>query len=78
LATREQWAAFGKWAFASMATALFFFGLATLLGRVEGVKRPAGVVLILLGAWMVLSLYRSPEARARRRKIAERRGRRSP
>lgn len=48
----KSWAAFGKWAFASLAAVLFFSGLACLLGRVEGIegiRRLEGVVLVLLG-----------------------------
>jgi hypothetical protein len=75
LVSKESWAAFGKWAFVSLATAMFFFGIACLLGRVKEVERLAGIPLILLGAWMVIALYRSPGARARRRSISKRRGR---
>jgi len=73
--SEEAWVAFGKWAFASLATAMFFFGIAFLLGLVEEVERLAGIPLVLLGAWMVITLYRSPGARARRRSISKRRGR---
>lgn len=76
LVSIKSWAAFGKWAFASLATAMFFFGVACFLGRVEEVERLAGIPLILLGAWMVIALYRSPGARARRRSISKRRSRR--
>jgi len=45
LVSEKSWAAFGKWAFASLAAALFFFGVACLLGRVEEVERAAGPFL---------------------------------
>lgn len=54
---------------------MFFFGIACLLGLVEEVERLVGIPLVLLGAWMVIALYRSPGARARRRSISKRRGR---
>lgn len=67
----KSWAIFGKWAYASLAAALIFFGLALVLGRVEGVRRVGGVVLVLLGIWMVVKLFRSPEAEERREEISE-------
>lgn len=73
MVSKKSWAAFGRWAFISLAVALFFSGTACLVGRVEDVKRPAGILLVLLGAWMILVLYRSPEAHARRRFVASKR-----
>ena len=73
MVSEKSWAAFGKWAFVSLATALFFFGIACLIGRVDEVKRPVGIVPVLLGAWMIIVLYRSPEARARRKFVSSKR-----
>lgn len=69
----KSWAAFGRWVYVSLAVALFFSGIACFIGRVEEVKRPAGIPLVLLGAWMIIILYRSSGARVQRRFVATRR-----
>jgi hypothetical protein len=71
--SEKSWAAFGRWAYVSLAVALFFSGIACLIGRVEEVKRPAGIVLALLGAWMIIVLYRSSGTRVHQRFVATRR-----
>ena len=73
MVSEKSWAAFGRWAYISLAVALFFSGIACLLGQIEEVEWPAGIILVLLSAWMIIFLYKSPEAHARRRFVASKR-----
>jgi hypothetical protein len=73
LVSEKSWAAFGRWAYISLSVALVISGIACLFGRIEEVKRLAGIPLVLLGTLMIIVLYRSPEAYARRKLVASRR-----
>ncbi len=69
----NHWATFGKWSFVSITVFLFFSGITLLLGKIEGINRLAGFVLLFLGIWMFWVVSKLPEVRSRLKIIFSRR-----